>query len=252
MKTIKKKSSQNINGLLVYEQSLNFVKEIYEVYCEPYDIVLCENIRKSACDIATNLAESHATKYGGKELSHLNKVLGSINKVCALLESASLRGFLPFKDSRRLKVKAVELLKMTIGLVKRNRSVVGIRIDDYSKSYLYQRSSDLMQSIYLLIDDVDLEISDKDWRRAYEIAVEVPSLIASGIGQLNIKIRNRNFNKVKDHLKDLEKLLKQFKGLHSDLMDCLDDIEELRIQVIKMLHAYFGSLKSSNMVEQLQ
>ncbi|RFB12731.1 hypothetical protein DZB84_18445 [Bacillus sp. HNG] len=74
-------------------------------------------------------------------------------------------------------------------------------------------------------------------------------MIASGIGQLNIKIQNRNFNKVKDHLKDLEKLLNQFKELPPDLMDCLYDIEELRIQVIKMLHAYFGSLKSSNMVE---
>ncbi|RFB12732.1 four helix bundle protein [Bacillus sp. HNG] len=98
----------------------------------------------------------------------MNEAIGSINEVCAFLELASLRGFLPFEVSRRLRVKAVELLKMTIGLVKRNQSTVGVKgenfkVDDYSKSHLYQRSTDLMQSIYLLVDDVDLEISDKDW-----------------------------------------------------------------------------------------
>ncbi|WP_189655301.1 four helix bundle protein [Bacillus sp. HNG] len=63
MKTIKKKSSQSVNGVLVYEKSLSFVKEIYGVLCESYDIVLYENIRKTAFSITTNLAESHATKY---------------------------------------------------------------------------------------------------------------------------------------------------------------------------------------------
>lgn len=257
MQGIKNEYSKNLKGLSVYEKSLYFVKEIHDVLRESNDIVLCENIRKTACNIITNLAESHATRYLGKELSHLNETIRNINKICALSELASLRGFLPFEVSRQLTSKAVELLRMTIGLVKKNRKGnkategENISVEEFGKSSLYKRSTDLMQSIYLLVDDADFKISDKNWRKAYEIAIEVPTLIASGIGQLNMKIRIRNFNKVKDKLKELEKLLGEFKELHSDFMGCLDDIEELRIQVIKMLHAYFGSLKSSN-IEQCQ
>jgi four helix bundle protein len=258
MQEIKNEYSKNLKGLSVYDKSLNFVKEIHGILRESNDIVLCENIRKTACNIITNLAESHATKYFGKELSHLNETIGSINKICALLELASLRGFLPFEVSRQLTLLAVELLRMTMGLVKKNRKNnkaierENLSVDEFSKSSLYKRSTDLMQSIYLLVDDVDFKISDKDWIRSYEIAIEVPSLIASGIGQLNMKIRIRNFNKAKDKLKDLEKLLGEFKELPPNLRDCLNDIEELRKQVMKMLNAYFGSLKSSKMVEQSQ
>jgi four helix bundle protein len=258
MHEIKNEYSNNLKGLSVYEKSLNFVKEIHWFFSEPYDIVLCENIRKTACNISTNLAESHATKYYGKEFSHLNEAIGSINRICAFLELAYLRGFLPFEVFRQLTYQAVELLRMTIGLVKKNRKSNkateggNISVDEFGKSLLYKRSIDLMQSIYLLVDDVELKISDKDWKSAYEIAIEVPSLIASGIGQLNMKIRIRNFNKVKDKLKDLEKLLGQFKNLPFNLIDYLNDIEDLRVQVMKMLNAYFGSLKSSNVVEQIQ
>lgn len=109
-----------------------------------------------------------------------------------------------------------------------------------------------MQSIYSLVDSVDFNINHKEANRAYQIAINIPLFIASGIGQLNMKVRIKKFNDVSDNLEDLTMLLNHFEDLSWDQREYLNNIEECRIQVVKLLNSYFGRLKISNMVVQVR
>lgn len=257
MGALKKQYSGDPKKLILYEKCLSLAKEMFEISEEFPDAIIRELIRKSAANILTNIAESRATMYYAKEFSYLNVVISSIAQIRSLIELALVRGFISFELFNQVDSNATELLKMSFSLIKRlkensgNAEVNKWRIEDFRQSHLYNRSIDLMQSIYHLVDCIEFDISLKEADKVYKIAVNTPLLLASGIGQLNMKVRINKFNQVQDNLRDLKVLLDQFRVLSCEQhREYLNNIEECRIQVVKLLNNYFGRLKCSNKVEQ--
>jgi four helix bundle protein len=258
MQVIRKPYSSDPRKLLVYEKSLNFAEDIYGISDEFRDDTIREKIRKSACSVATNIAESRATMSYSKEFNHLNVEIGSISQSRSLLEMALVFSYITFEKFQQADSKAIELLKMSFSLITRLKQHVEIidvdkwRVEDFRQSHLYNRSIDLMQSIYWLVDSINFNITPEEANKAYQIAINAPLLIASGIGQLNTKVRIKKFNEVNDnYLKKLNMLLSHFQNLSNGQSECLNSVEENSIQVLKLLNSYFGRLKSSNGLEQL-
>jgi|SRR5690625_542282 len=124
-----------------------------------------------------------------------------------------------------------------------------MKVNNFRNYELYRCSLDLTQSIYKLMDKEKF-FSSVERREFHKIAIFVPKLIASGIGQSNMKILFKRLNKVKDFLLELKNLsnlshLKENKG-YSYL---LNEIENNRLKVWKLLHGYFGWLKRSKKKE---
>jgi four helix bundle protein len=259
MQVIRKPYSSDPRKLLVYEKSLNFAKDIYGISEEFRDDTIREKIRKSACSVATNIAESRATMSYSKEFNHLNVALGIISQNRTLLEMALVFNYITFEKFQQADSKAIELLKMSFSLITRlkqhveNIEVGKWRVEDFRQSHLYNRSIDLMQSIYWLVDSIYISINIEEANKAYRIAINVPLLIASGIGQLNTNVRNKKFNQAKNnYLKKLDMLLSHFQNLSNGQSEYLISVEENSIQVLKLLNSYFGRVKSSNGSEQLK
>ncbi|MEC1157821.1 four helix bundle protein [Cytobacillus horneckiae] len=256
MGALKKQYSGAPKKLILYEKCINFAKEMFEISEEFPDGIVRDLIKKSAAAILTNTAESRATMYYAKEFSHLNVAIGGISQIKSLIEIALVRSFITFGQYNQIDSDATELLKMSFSLIKRFKENVGNaevnkwRIDDFQQSNLYNRSIDLMQSIYYLVDCIEFDISLKEADKAYKIAVNTPLLIASGIGQFNMKVRINKFNQVQENLRGLKILVERFQDLSYEHRAYLNNIEECRIQVVKLLNNYFGRLTSSNKVEQ--
>lgn len=257
MRAIKKQYSSNPQKSTLYDKSLSLAKKMYDLSENFPDYLIRELIRKSAAAISTNIAESRATKYYSKEFSHLNVAIGGISQIKSLIELALVRSFITFEHFNQVDSNASELLKMSFGLIKRLKENVGNAevkrwwVEDFRQSHLYNRSIDLFQSIYMLVDMIDFNINEEQVSKAYRIAVNIPILIALGIGQLNLKEEIKKFNKAKDTLMELRVLLDQFQNLTSDQEELLGNIENCRIQVVKLVNSYFGRLKSSSRIEQL-
>jgi four helix bundle protein len=255
MQALKKPYNSNPQKLTVYEKSLNFTKDIYIVSDKFHDMIIRELIRKSAAAIPINIAQSRATMYISKEFNYLNVAIENISQCKSLLEMALVRGSITFDEFSKADSVATELLKMAFTLIKRlKNSVTHLKIkkwqvEDFRQFHLYNRSINLMESIYYFIDNPDLNINEVDANKAYRLATDIPLLIATGIGQLNMTERNEKFNEVKDTLKDLRRQMDQFQKLTPYLREFSNDIENLRVQVLKLLNHYFGRLKCSNEIE---
>lgn len=119
-----------------------------------------------------------------------------------------------------------------------------MRVDNFRQYTLYNRALDLMCSIDQLINNGEWDLRDNSLRELTQTAIKIPQTIAYGIGQSNLKVRIKKFNEVKEQLIKLGQLLDCY-----DLQDgvskvVLNEIEGNRIQVLKMLNAYFGMLKN--------
>jgi len=124
-----------------------------------------------------------------------------------------------------------------------------MRIDNFRNYDLYRCSLDLTQSIYKLMDKENF-FSSHERREFHKIAIAVPKLIASGIGQSNMKIRFKQLNKMKDCLLELKHLSNSSHLIESKGYGyLLNEIENNRLQVLKLLHGYFGWLKRSKKKE---
>ncbi|MBT2694622.1 four helix bundle protein [Bacillus sp. ISL-55] len=240
----------------VYEKSLSFAKELHVISEKFDDDIIRKRLRSSAVAIVENIAQSRVTMYYSNEFNYLNIAMKCINECRSLFQMAHVRGYLPSENFHQADADAIELLKMSFSLIKRlkqyptNIIVDKWQVEDFHRFHLYNRSIDLMQSIYWLVDSVGFEINDEQVEKAYRLAIDTPLRIASGIGQLNMKIRNKKFSEVNQNLKSLKVMLDQFQVLSHEHKDDLNNIEVCRVQVLKLLNYYFGRLKSSNRVEQ--
>jgi four helix bundle protein len=258
MQAMRKQYNSNPKKSMVYTKSLSFVKGLYATSEHFPDLAIREKLRESAVSIATNIAQSRVTMYHAKEFNYLNGALECISQCRTLIQLALVRGFLMYEQFQEVDCKAVELLKMSFTLIKRleqyvtNIEVKKWMVEDFRQSHLYNRSIDLMQTIYWLVDSVDIEINYQLANKAYRLAINTPLFIASGVGQLNMKVRNQKFNEAMNNLKKLSSFLQQFNDLTCDKREEMKAIEECRIQVAKLLNSYFGRLKSSNTIEQVK
>ncbi|MCH6265096.1 four helix bundle protein [Neobacillus citreus] len=258
MQALRKQYNNNSRKSMVYTKSLSFAKDVYATSEHFPDLVIREKLRESAISIGTNIAQSRVTMYHAKEFNYLNGALLCISQCRTLLQLALVRGFLMYEEFQEAECKAVELLKMSFTLIKRleqyvtNIEVEKWMVEDFRQSHLYNRSIDLMQTIYWLVDSVDFEINYEIAEEAYRLAINNPLFIATGIGQLNVKVRIKKFNEAKDNLGKLSRYLRQFNKTACNNRAELKAIEECRIQVVKLLNSYFGRLKSSNTIEQVK
>lgn len=117
MQAIRKPYNTDLSKSILYEKSLVFVKKIYSMSDEFHDQIMLERIRKSACSITTNIAESRATMYYSKEFNYLNVAIGSISQSRSLLEMALVRSFTTFEKFQQADSEAIELLKMVFSLI---------------------------------------------------------------------------------------------------------------------------------------
>ncbi|WP_430789098.1 four helix bundle protein [Virgibacillus flavescens] len=118
-----------------------------------------------------------------------------------------------------------------------------MRVENFRKYTLYDRSLDLMIAIYRLIDNYALDPDDRQAKELYRCAIKIPKLIASGIGQTNMNVRIKRLNMAKEKLEYLQGAIRFYeKQRHID-NQYLDEIEDNRIQVIKLMNGYFGWLK---------
>lgn len=118
-------------------------------------------------------------------------------------------------------------------------------VEDFRKWYLYDSSLDLMLSIYALIDRYQLNPDVKPDKELYRLAMKIPKLIASGIGQSNIKVRIKKFNEAKKSHEELLEILNIYRGYSQIGHKYMDDIEHFRVKGLKLLNGYFGWLKKS-------
>ncbi|WP_442598171.1 four helix bundle protein [Neobacillus sp. D3-1R] len=258
MQAMRKPYNYDPKKSTVYMKSLSFAKGLYDISESFPDAVIQEKIRNSAVSIATNIAQSRVTMYHANEFNYLNVAIKSISQCRSLIDLALVRDYITFEQYQKADIEAVELLKISFSLIKRlkqyvkNIEVKSWRVVDFRQSHLYNRSIDLMQSIYWLVDSVDIDIHYEMAEKAYRLAIHTPLYIASGIGQLNMKVRRKMFNEAQDNLKKLSKYLQQFNELTCNKREELNTIEECRIQVVKLLNNFFGRLNSSNTIEQVE
>jgi four helix bundle protein len=118
-------------------------------------------------------------------------------------------------------------------------------VEDFRKWQIYESSLDLMISIYALTDRYQLNPDVKQDKELYQLALKIPRLIASGIGQSNIKIRIKKLNEAKQSHEELLDLLNIYGGYSKIDYKYLDDIEHFRVKGLKLLNGYFGWLKKS-------
>lgn len=241
----------------VYEKSLSFAKELHVISEKFHDDIIRKMLRSSAVAVVENIAQSRVTMYYSNEFNYLNIAMKCINECRSLFQMAHVRGYLPSENFHQADADAIELLKMSFSLIKRlkqyptNTIVDKWQVEDFHRFHLYNRSIDLMQSIYWLVDSEGFEINDEQVEKAYQLAIDTPLQIASAIGQLNLKVRIKRLNEAKGNLNNLRTLLNQFQVLSHEQKDDLNNIEECRIQVLKLLNYYFRQLKSSNRVERV-
>lgn len=120
-----------------------------------------------------------------------------------------------------------------------------MRVENFRKYNLYDRSLDLMIAIYRLIDNYALDPDDRQAKELYRCAIKIPKLFASGIGQTNMNVRVKRFNKAKDKLDDLRVAIIFYKEQSHIDRRCLDEIEENRVQLLKLMNGYFGWLSKT-------
>lgn len=118
-----------------------------------------------------------------------------------------------------------------------------MRVESFHNYSLYKQSLALMIAIYRLIDDYSLSPKDCKATELYRCAVKIPKLFASGIGQTNMNVRIKRFNEAKDKLVGLEEALSIYKEQGQIDRRYLDEIEDNRMQVMKLLNGYFRSIK---------
>lgn len=230
---------------------------MYEISEITLDDIVSELLRKSAISITTNIAQSQATKYVLQEFNYLNVALENISRCRSLLEMAMIR-FIDYKLFQKADFDAMELVNMSFGLIKKlkpyveNVAITKWYVEDFRQSHLYNCSIDLMQPIHFFIDSIELDVSYNRAVKANWLAINTPLAIASGIGQLNIKVRIKKFNEAKKQLEELRVFTKSFQGISDKNKADLDQVEHCRIQVLKLLNCYFGRLKSLNNIEQIK
>lgn len=117
-----------------------------------------------------------------------------------------------------------------------------MRVENFRNYWLYKQSLALMNAIYRLVDDDTFNPNNRQTKELYRCATKIPKLIASGVGQTNMNIRIKRFNEAKDILDVLWQTIRTYEKQYQIDRRYLDEIEENRIQVVKILNRYFGSL----------
>jgi four helix bundle protein len=106
--------------LEVYQKSLNFVNEIYNItakYPREERFVMVEQFKRAAISVSLNIAEG----YGASSLEfkrYLKISKGSIRECVALIALAKLRGYIDASIEQSIRRSCAELSRMLSGLIK--------------------------------------------------------------------------------------------------------------------------------------
>lgn len=108
--------------LLVWQKSIELVKEIYKVikmFPKEETYALCDQLRRSAVSIPSNIAEGQARQHTGEFKQFLFIALGSLAELDTQLVIANGLGYLKTEGLDRLNGQIAELQKMIRGLVSK-------------------------------------------------------------------------------------------------------------------------------------
>lgn len=108
--------------LLVWQKGIELVKEIYEVikmFPKEETYALCDQLRRSAVSIPSNIAEGQARQHTGEFKQFLFIALGSLAELDTQLVIANGLGYLKTEGLDRLNGQIAELQKMIRGLVSK-------------------------------------------------------------------------------------------------------------------------------------
>jgi hypothetical protein len=118
------------------------------------------------------------------------------------------------------------------------------RVENFRLLTLYDRSIELTKTIYDVSHTDKGSLTDLEIKLIRKKAVIIPSKIASGISQMNMKFRCKKLNEAKATLIQLRLLMDNLKMRKK--IDCQLWLvfEKYRIEVIKLLNGYFGWIGS--------
>ncbi len=106
---------QGFQDLIVWQKSLDLAEEIYKLTgIEPFatDYGLCNQIRKAAVSIMSNIAEGHGRFSSQDYRRFLAIANGSVNEVRAQLMLAERLGYVGNETTQRLMSLSFEITKM--------------------------------------------------------------------------------------------------------------------------------------------
>ncbi|MFD1173942.1 four helix bundle protein [Oceanobacillus picturae] len=116
-----------------------------------------------------------------------------------------------------------------------------IKVDNFRNFDLYNCSLSLTKEILQLIKNKKLNISEKEIMQLRRATIAIPWKIASGISQLNIKLRFKRLNAAKESLNCVDKLVRNIKACNQLSQRTFNIIEEL----YKLFNGYFRWLSTS-------
>lgn len=153
MKTNKKQFVGNVRDLKVYGKALQFHKIIYEIAeslpdYERYNLI--DILIRSTTSIVANLAEGNTNFYYKKEFSHLNMVLGKIGECRSALDISQMVGYISEATFANADQQGEEMLKMTIGMMRRIERFLDNEKDVLETEGLLAKSTMLRDDILIL------------------------------------------------------------------------------------------------------
>lgn len=105
--------------LKVYKKAQGFVLSVYELirkFPKEEQYALCDQLRRAAISITSNIAEG-TSRSSKKELLHFVEIsYGSLMEVQSQLEIAQLLNYITQEDLQEVEIQTVELAKMLSGL----------------------------------------------------------------------------------------------------------------------------------------
>lgn len=114
------------------------------------------------------------------------------------------------------------------------------KIENFRAFTLYERSLQLSMAIRKAIQTCDDSLPYKDAKLIEKRAMCLPTRIASGIAQVNMKVRFKKMNEavvIMTQLKIMMERLKRRKMIDHQLWQ---EIENISLELIKLFNGYFG------------
>lgn len=114
------------------------------------------------------------------------------------------------------------------------------KVENFRTFDVYNRSIDLLMAIKQATKSCKADLTEQEIGVLNKNVVTIPIKVAAAIAQVNMKVRFKKLNEAKSTLIQLQTIMLELKKRKKIDEQSWGKVEELSIEVMKLLNGYFG------------
>jgi hypothetical protein len=115
-----------------------------------------------------------------------------------------------------------------------------IKVETFRTFDVYNRSNDLSMAIKQATKSCNADLTEQEIGVLNKKVVIIPTKVAAAIAQVNLKVRFKKLNEAKSTLIQLQTIMLDLTVRKKIDEQSWVEVEELSIEVMKLLNGYFG------------